>query len=310
MLRFPVFPVMIVLLMAVPYVATTQERTTPMSRAQLDGIALDYEVRGAGDPVILVHAGVFADWFKPLMEAPALAGRYRLIRYHRIGYAGSSRLAGPVSIAQQAEHLRLLMRHLGIPRAHIVGHSSSANIALQLALERPEMVQSLALLEPALIAVSAGPQAAGPVVGSSLQLGPVFERYRAGDKAGAVDAFMRGVGGPAYRGAVDRVLPGAFDQAVADADTFFGQELPAVRQWSFTRETASRVTHPALAVIGAKSPEVSPVWQERQDILLAWLPKAEPFVLADANHLLHVQNLNGMAEGLAAFFARHPLERR
>jgi hypothetical protein len=65
-----------------------------------------------------------------------------------------------------------------------------------------------------------------------------------------------------------------------------------------------------LAVIGAKSPEVSPVWQERQDILLAWLPKAEPFVLADANHLLHVQNVKGMAEGLAAFFARHPLERR
>jgi pimeloyl-ACP methyl ester carboxylesterase len=310
MKRATVFSVIILLLIAVPYVATTQERTTTMSRAKLDGIELDYEVRGTGEPVVLAHAGVFADWFKPLMEAPALAGRYRLVRYHRIGYAGSSRLAGPVTIAQQAAHLRLLMRHLGIERAHIVGHSSSANIAMQLALESPDMVQSLALLEPALIAVSAGSQGAGPVLGSSLQLGPVFERYRAGDKAGAVDAFMRGVGGSAYRAAVDRVLPGAFDQAVVDADTFFGQELPAVRQWSFTREQASRITHPALAVIGAKSPEVSPVWQERQDILLAWLPKAEPFVLPDANHLLHVQNLRGMAEGLAAFFARHPLRGR
>jgi 3-oxoadipate enol-lactonase len=63
-------------------------------------------------------------------------------------------------------------------------------------------------------------------------------------------------------------------------------------------------------VIGAKSKELSPVWNERQELLLAWLPKAEPFVLPDANHLLHVQNPRGMAEGLAAFFARHPLKAR
>lgn len=298
------------LLVAVPSVAMTQERTGSMSRAKLESIELEYEVRGSGEPVILVHAGVFAHWFKPLMEEPALAGRYRLVRYHRIGYAGSSRVAGPVTIAQQAEHLRSLMRHLGIERAHIVGHSSSGNIALQLALDAPDMVQSLALLEPALIAVAAGPQGTGPVLGSSLQLGPVFERYRAGDKAGAVDAFMRGVGGPAYRTAVDRVLPGAFDQAVADADTFFGQELPAVRQWPFTREGASRITHPVLAVIGAQSKELSPVWSERHELILAWLPKAEPFVLPDANHLLHVQNPRGMAEALVGFFARHPIKAR
>jgi len=301
--------VLLLLLAALP-VALTQERTRPMTRAKLNGIELEYEIRGAGEPVVLVHAGVFADWFKPLLEEPALAGRYRLVRYHRVGYAGSSRVAGPLSIAQQAEHLRALMRHLGIERAHIVGHSSSGNIALQLALDAPDMVRSLALLEPALIAVATGPQGAGPVVGSSLQLGPVLERYRAGDKVGAVDTFMRGVGGPGYRVVLDRILPGAFDQAVADADTFFGQELPAVRQWSFTWQDASRVTQPVLAVIGAKSKELSPVWNERQELLLAWLPTAEPFVLADANHLLQVQNPRGMAEGLAAFFARHSLKAR
>ncbi|MGH9842717.1 MAG: alpha/beta fold hydrolase [Blastocatellia bacterium] len=52
---------------------------------------------------------------------------------------------------------------------------------------------------------------------------------------------------------------------------------------------------------------MSPIWNERQEMLLTWLPKAEPFVLAGATHLLHVQNPRGMAEALAAFFARHPL---
>ena len=46
-----------------------------MSRASLDGIELEYEVRGVGEPVVLVHAGVFAGWYKPLLDEPALAGR-------------------------------------------------------------------------------------------------------------------------------------------------------------------------------------------------------------------------------------------
>src|SRR5262249_28833936 len=99
----------------------------------------------------------------------------------------------------------------------------------------------------------AGPTKAPPRTALALHLGPVLQLYGAGDKAGAVDAWMRGVGGQSYRAALDRALPGAFDQAVADADTFFGQELPAVRQWSFTREDANRITQPVLAVLGAKS---------------------------------------------------------
>ena len=77
-----------------------------LDRTTIDGIELEYMVLGAGEPVVLVHAGIFADWFKPLLQEPALIGRYRVVSYHRIGYAGSSRVAGPVSIAQQAAHLR------------------------------------------------------------------------------------------------------------------------------------------------------------------------------------------------------------
>jgi len=292
--------VAMILLFAIAASSQTPKRNVmkQMDRATIEGIELEYEIRGTGEPVVLVHAGVFAGWFKPLLEEPALTGRYRVLSYHRIGYAGSSRVAGPVSIAQQAAHLRSLMRRLGIERAHIVGHSSGGNIALQLALDAPEVVGSLALLEPALVASPSGPQKDGAAIGSTFQIGPVLQLYSAGEKAGA---------GQSYRDALDRALPGAFDQAAADADTFFGQELPAVRQWSFTREDAIRIKQPVLAVLGAKSSEVSPVFGKRQELLLAWLPKVEAFILPDATHLLHVQNPRAMAAGLAAFFARHPL---
>jgi pimeloyl-ACP methyl ester carboxylesterase len=114
-----------------------------MTRAKIDGVELEYDVRGSGEPVVLVHAGIFADWFKPLVAEPALASRYQVVSYHRVGYARSSRVAGPVSIAEQAAYLRGLMRHLGNERAHLVGHSSGGNIALQLALDAPQLVHSL-----------------------------------------------------------------------------------------------------------------------------------------------------------------------
>ena len=277
----------------------------PMSRATLDGVTLDYEIWGtAGEPVVLVHAGILADWFKPLRDEPALTGRHRVLSYHRVGYAGSSRLPGPVSLAQQAAHLRELMLKAGIPRAHVVGHSSGGNIALQLALDAPAMVQSIVLMEPALPVPGLGPER---LLSTRTAMAPVFEAYRTGDRARAVDGFMRYVSGPDYRGVLDRALPGAFAQAVTDADTFFAQELPAVQQWTFSRETAARITQPVLSMMGAKSKEVSPIWPERHELILAWLPKAEGFVLPDATHLLHVQQPRAAAEALAAFFARHPL---
>jgi pimeloyl-ACP methyl ester carboxylesterase len=298
------FTVSTVLTLALAVMEVGMAQISTMSRAILDGVSLDYEFWGhaTGEPVVLVHAGIFADWFKPLRDEPALTGKYRVLSYHRVGYAGSSRLPGPLSLAQQAGHLRALMQKLGIPRAHLVGHSSGGNIALQLALESPEMVQSLVLMEPALPVPDLGQDR---LLSTRAAMAPIFEAYRAGDKARAVDGFMRSVSGPDYRAVVDRVLPGAFAQAVIDADTFFGQELPAVQQWTLSREDAARITQPVLSVMGAKSKDVSPIWTERHELILAWLPKAESFVLPDATHLLHVQHPRVVAEALAAFLARH-----
>jgi pimeloyl-ACP methyl ester carboxylesterase len=102
-----------------------------MELAAIDGIEIAYELQGSGEPVVLIHWGVSARWAKPLLAEPILAERYRLLRYHRVGYGRSSRVEGPITMADHAEHCRLLMRQLGIERAHVVGHSSSALIALQ-----------------------------------------------------------------------------------------------------------------------------------------------------------------------------------
>ena len=216
--------------------ATPAVAAPAMSRATVEpGVELEYRVQGSGEPVVLLHAGMFADWFRPLLDEAALTARYRVLSLHRVGYAGSSRVAGSVSIARQASQVRELMRQLGMTRAHIVGHSSGANIALQLALDASHQVHSLALLEPAL---PVGSTAERMLSTRQSAMALITDNWRNGDKAGAMDGFMRMVAGPAYRAAFDRALPGAFERGLADADTFFNQELPAIQQWQLTPEDA------------------------------------------------------------------------
>ena len=272
-----------------------------MERAAVDGLELEYELRGSGDPVVLIHWGVSATWAEPLLDEPALADSYTLLSYHRAGFGGSSPIEGPVTMVDHAGHCRLLMAHLGIERAHVVGHSSSVAVALQLALDAPEVVHTVVSMD----AARPAPQTEVQAAFRREFVEPAVEQYRAGDTRGAVDTFFRGVFGPYYREPLELGLPGAFDQAVSDADAFFTQELPALWQhWSFTEEDASRITQPVLVVVGENSAATFP---ERRELLLSWLPNVESFELAGATHLLHVQNARGMAEGLAAFFARHPL---
>jgi len=271
-----------------------------MQRARVDGAELEFEVTGAGEPVLLIHGAWIAEAYAPLCAEPALNSRYRLVRYHRRGYAGSSPVRSPFSLGQQAADCRALLEHLRIERAHVVGHSSGGNIALQLALDAPEVVHSLVLLEPGLFEVPSGALLAEA-------FGPALERYGAGDKEGAADSFVRWAVGPNYRAWLDRLIPGAYQQLVADADTVLGVELPSLQEWRITREDARRITQPVLGVLGAESASIWPGWNEVQDRLREWLPQTEPFVLAGSNHALQEKDPRGIAEAMAPFLARHPM---
>ncbi|MBI4199198.1 MAG: alpha/beta hydrolase [Chloroflexi bacterium] len=271
-----------------------------MDRAVVDGITLEYEIAGTGEPVVLIHGALIADSFRPLLVEPVLAHRYKLIVYHRRGYMGSSHTPGPVSIVRQAADCLALLRHLGVERAHIVGHSYGGAIALQLTLDTQNVVHSLALLEPALIV-----GATGQSYRDALALGQ--QRYRERTAAVVVDKFLQARFGAGYRTALDQVVPGAFTQAVADATTWFKLEIAAFLDWSFGEAEARRITQPVLVVLGSESNALWPRFGETSRLLRTWLPDAKGFVLPGAAHGLQMQNPHGMAEALADFYARHPI---
>jgi pimeloyl-ACP methyl ester carboxylesterase len=273
-----------------------------MERVNIDGLELEYEMAGTGEPVMFIHGALIADAFKPLLAQPALASSYRLVNYHRRGYARSSRLTRTITVGEQAADCLALMRHLGIERAHVVGHSLGGAIALQLAFDAPNAVATLALMEPAMF------------VGETAQ--PYRDSLRQGaanatliGAAAAVDAFLeaRWAG---YREPLNRLVPGGFDQAVRDSAGQFAHELPGLLGWEFGEDEARQVAMPALSILGGANDTPGTRFQESHRFLLATLPNAEGAVMPGLEHMLHIQAPEQVAAILAGFWRRHPLTGR
>jgi pimeloyl-ACP methyl ester carboxylesterase len=269
-----------------------------METATINGVELEYEVSGTGEPVLLISP-VLADGFLPLVGEPSLA-RYQLIRYHKRGWVGSTHPETPVSVGDHAEDAAALLDHLGVPRAHVAGHSSGAAAAAQLALDEPDRVATVILLELTLLSVPSG-------AAFLESAGPVFEAYAQGRHDEAVAMFLSAVSGLDWatcRALLEERVPGAVEQAVKDADTFFGVELPGLTQWTFGPDQAARIDQPVLSVLGR---DTQTLWVEVAELLRSSLPNVEERAIDDAGHLLQLQRPEPVARAIADFLGRHPI---
>lgn len=110
--------------------------------ADINGTKLYYEVAGEGHPLVFLHSGLTnsqmwnAQW-------ESFAQHYRAIRYDLRGFGWSRIPPGPYS---NREDLSQLLRFLGVERAYLVGSSMGGYLAIDFALEHPEMVAALVLI--------------------------------------------------------------------------------------------------------------------------------------------------------------------
>jgi 3-oxoadipate enol-lactonase len=271
--------------------------TTPtMERVSINGAELEVAVQGAGETIVFVHGAGPADSYLSLADNPAVRDHYRTIRYRRRGFGGSSPVDGPMPVSAHASDCRALLAALGVGKAHVAGHSYGGAVALQLAVEAPEAVATLALFEPTFLAVPSGPQFFEAV-------GPSIERYNSGDRVGAVHAFFAAVCGPDWRSHVERNVPGGVEQAENDAATLFESDLPSIGEWKFGAEHAAKINQPVLCVLGS---DTVPLFVEGRDLLHSLLPRTEDAVLAGTTHLLQMARPVDAAAALADFLKRHP----
>jgi pimeloyl-ACP methyl ester carboxylesterase len=110
------------------------------------GGRLAFDRAGEGFPVVLVHPGL---WDRRIWDRQfeAFAAHHDVVRYDLRGYGDSDTPTEPYS---DVRDLQRLLLELGIPRCAIVGCSMGAQIAVNFALEHPDVAEALVLVSPGL----------------------------------------------------------------------------------------------------------------------------------------------------------------
>lgn len=116
-----------------------------MPTVNANNIAIYYEIHGAGEPLMLI-SGLNSDHTLYRGIVPQLAERYQVIVFDNRGVGQTEKPDIPYSIEMMAEDTAGLLSVLGIERAHILGASMGGRIAVALALQHPELVESLILV--------------------------------------------------------------------------------------------------------------------------------------------------------------------
>jgi pimeloyl-ACP methyl ester carboxylesterase len=253
-----------------------------MGHIELDGVQVGYELFGDGEPVVLPHARPFVTWYAPLAQALDRA----VLRYRR-----SVPLGRAWRVEDDGALCARLLAHLGIERPDVVGHSYGGLVALELARDHGVDPRSLALLEPASIGLLP-PDEAEARMGALLEAGQ-------SDGPAAMSTFLHIVCGEDSTTTLDQLVPGAVDEAIANADAFFAVEFPAAIGWSF-EPADGRADLPILTIRGTES---APRSAEAAEIVRSWFPGSELHVLEGASHLLVAEAPKAIANRLGKFWS-------
>jgi pimeloyl-ACP methyl ester carboxylesterase len=129
--------------------------TCGMPETVVNGVALHYEDRGAGAPILCVH-GTGSSCALWAAAAEELATRGRALVYDRRGFGRSGRPDPLVmDVGVHADDAAALLAALGAGPAIVIGRSQGGEIAVDLARRHPGCVRALALLEGGGLALSA-----------------------------------------------------------------------------------------------------------------------------------------------------------
>lgn len=115
---------------------------TTSGYVEINGGKIYYEVRGGGEPLVFSHAA-FVDSGMWDAQVDDFARHYRVVRFDLRGFGKSGPDAGPIN---RRDDLYQLLQHLGIERAALVGCSMSGTAVLDFAIEHPEMVSALVIV--------------------------------------------------------------------------------------------------------------------------------------------------------------------
>lgn len=253
----------------------------PVLRAQESGTlqlkdgAIYYETMGEGVPVVFLHGG-FGDrrmWNDQFAE---FAKNYLVVRYDERGFGKSAK---PVAKYSPVSDLEMLLDHLKIDKAHLVGNSLGGYLAIDFAIQKPSRVRSITV-------IAAGPSGVEPSKEDTERMMAVF---KAAKDEGLNKATAMWIQNPMI--AVTSNLPKTaplLKTMIEDNASIF-----EMRFWPFEQtdppavKRLNEIKVPTLIVIGDKD---SPGVQTAAEAAATGIARAKKVIMKDADHLPQMDN--------------------
>lgn len=282
-------------------------------RIDCAGTTIACAIGGAGPPLLLLHGfpQTHALWRR---IAPALARTHKVICPDLRGYGASDKPAGAEAMtfrAMGADQLAL-MSALGAERFHLAGHDRGARTAHRMALDAPDRVASLALMD--IVPTAHLLDTLTPEVARTYfhwvflaQPAPLPERMIGADPDAFFEHCLGGWGGAGLS---------AFDPACLDAYRAAWRDPEAIRAMCddyraaldhdapLDRADARPLACPALVLWGAEG-----AMARAYDVAATWAPhlaRMEAGALP-GGHFFPDESPAETAAALKDFLARHPL---
>lgn len=266
-----------------------------MGKISVNGTRLHYHISGTGEPLVFVHGlgSSSQDWAR---QVDAFADRYRVITFDVRGHGQSDKPEGPYSIPLFAEDTAALLRALEAAPANIVGLSMGGMIALQLALDAPDLVKRL-------VVVNSTPEAELDSLRDrwiywSRRLASRVLGMRATGKMIANRIFVKPEQGTLRQRFIER-------WAANDKQAYLNT-IDAIAGWSVA-DRLSEIACPTLIV--AADEDYTPVSVKRS--YAARMPNAELTIIEDSHHATPVERPRAFNHVLGTFLqatdaAAHP----
>ncbi len=113
--------------------------------ADVNGINLYYETHGTGRPLILLHGGLGSgEMFGPIL--PALVAGHQVIAVDLQGHGRTADIDRPIDIRLMAGDIAALIGQLGLDHPDVMGYSLGGGVALQTAVQHPELIRRLVIV--------------------------------------------------------------------------------------------------------------------------------------------------------------------
>jgi 3-oxoadipate enol-lactonase len=242
------------------------------------GSMMHYDVRGTGEPILLIHAGV-ADARMWDEQVGPLSSRHTVVRCDLRGFGATAR--GAVRFAHHRD-VATLLDSLHLEKVHVVGASFGGRVAIDFALASPRRIRSLIVCAPAISGAAPSPEI--------LRVDSTEEAYlQRGDTVGAAAFNVRTwVVGP-YR------EPGEVSSAIRQrvqemqlrnyaVPSPVGAESIPLEPRAITRLEEIHV--PTLVLVGDRD---LPFFQNLAAIAASRIPDAKKIVIPGVAHMINME---------------------